>query len=114
MKHAKWIAAAAILAVGLLQAWDSGVLDAPVWIAGIVLFAIALGIGGVFTSNELVRFGIALLVLALLLVARILSPIRLPDLGLVGFPIFIILVLGPRFMAMAKAKHPPRGPGAVA
>ena len=114
MKHAKWIAAAAILAVGLLQAWDSGVLNAPLWIAAIVLFAIALGIGGLFTNNELVRFGIAVIVLALLLVARILSPVRLPELGLVGFPIFLILVLGPRFMALAKAKNPPRGPGAVA
>jgi hypothetical protein len=114
MKHAKWIAAAAILAVGLLQAWDSGILNAPVWIAALVLVAIALGIGGLFTENEPVRIGIAALVFILLFVARIVSPVRLPELTLVGLPIFLLLVCGPRFMGLAKAKNPPRGPGAVA
>ena len=114
MKYAKWIAAAAILAVGLLQAWDSGVLNAPVWIAALVLIAIALGIGGLFTENEPIRFAIAALVFVLLLVARMVSPVRLPELTLVGLPIFLILVLGPRFRGLGKAKNPPRGPGAVA
>ena len=104
MKHAKWIAAAAIIAVGLLQAWDSGILGAPVWIAALVVVAIAIGIAGLFTENESIRFSIAALVFILLIVARITSPVRLPELTLIGLPIFLILVLGPRFMGLAKTK----------
>ena len=114
MKHAKWIAAAAILVVGLLQAWDSGILNAPPLIAVMVAVAIAIGIAGLFTTNEVIRIGIAALVFVLLFTARIISPVRLPELSLVGLPIFLILVLGPRFLALAKEKDQPRGPGAAA
>ena len=114
MKHAKWIAAAAIVVVGLLQAWDSGILGAPAWIAALVVFAIALGIAGLYTGNEPIRLSIAAIVFILLFVARIVSPVRLPELTLVGLPIFLLLVLGPRFMGLAKAKSPPRGPGTAA
>ena len=114
MKHAKWIAAAAIAVVGLLQAWDSGILGAPAWIAALVVLTIALGIAGLFTENEPIRLSIAAIVFILLFVARVASPVRLPELTLVGLPIFLLLVLGPRFMGLAKAKSPPRGPGTAA
>lgn len=114
MRHAKWFAAAAILVVGILQAWDSGILAAPVWIAAIVVIAIALGIVGLFMENDVFRLTIAALVFVLLLTARIVSPVRLPELTLVGLPIFLLLVLGPRFAALAKDKKRPRGPGTAA
>ena len=114
MKHAKWIAAVAIGAVGMLQAWDSGVLAAPPMIAAIVIAAIALGITGVFIAHDGMRFGIAIAVFALLFLARFASPTSLPELTLIGFPVFLILVLGPRFMAMSKRGQGPPGPGAPA
>ena len=114
MKHAKWIAAAAILVVGVLQAWDSGILAAPPLIGTMVAVAIVIGIVGLFIANDAVRLAIAALVFILLFTARIVSPVRLPELTLVGLPIFLILVLGPRFMALGKEKNRPPGPGTVA
>jgi hypothetical protein len=114
MKQTKWIAAAAIASIGMLQAWDSGVLSAPPMIAAIVIAAIALGITGVFIAHEAIRFGIAIAVFALLFLARLSSPISLPELTLIGLPVFLILVLGPRFIAMTKRGQGPRGPGAPA
>ena len=111
MKHAKWIAAAAILVLGALQAWDSGILNAPLIIGAMVVFAIAIGIIALFIENEMIRLTLAAIVMALLFAARIMSPVRLPELTLVGIPILVILVFGPRFMALAKEKNPPRGPG---
>lgn len=102
MKHAKWIAAVVIVVMGALQAWDSGILNAPIGIAAIVVVAIGVGIVGLFIRSELLRFVLAVLCLVLLFVARMLSPVRLPELGLVGFPIFILLVLGPRFAALRR------------
>ena len=114
MKHAKWIAAAAIVVVGALQAWDSGILAAPPLIGAMVVVAIAIGIIGQFLENDAIRLTIAALVFILLVTARIVSPVRLPELTLVGIPIFLILVLGPRFVALAKEKNRPPGPGAAA
>lgn len=114
MKHAKWIAVGLIVLMGALQAWDSGILAAPPMITAMVVIAIAMGIAGVFIEHDGIRFGIAVLVLAVLFTARMISPVRLPELSLVGMPIFLILVLGPRFMALAKNKANPPGPGAAA
>lgn len=114
MKHAKWMAAAAIVVVGALQAWDSGILAAPPLIGMMVAVAIVIGIVGLFVENDVIRLSIAALVFVLLFSARIISPVRLPELTLVGVPIFLILVLGPRFMALATEKNRPRGPGAAA
>jgi hypothetical protein len=114
MKHAKLFAAAAILVVGGLQAWDSGILDAPVWISTMVVTAIVLGIAGVFIANDAARWSVVVVVFVLLFAARVMSPVKLPDLALVGLPVFLVLVLGPRFMTLAKEKNRPRGPGAAA
>ena len=102
MKHAKWIAAVVIVVMGALQAWDSGILGAPLGIAAIVVLAIGVGVVGLFVQSDGLRFALALLTLALLFTARIMSPVRLPELGLVGFPIFLLLVLGPRFAALRR------------
>ena len=114
MKYAKWIAAAALVLFGAVQAWDSGILNAPPLIGAIVAIAIAIGVSGLFVEHEGIRFGIAVLVLVMLAAARIMSPVRLPELALVGFPIFLVLVLGPKFLALRKEKSGPRGPGAPA
>ena len=102
MKHAKWIAAVVIVVMGALQAWDSGILAAPIGIAAIVVLAIGVGVVGLFVQSDLLRFVLAVLCLVLLFTARILSPVRLPEIGLVGFPIFLLLVLGPRFAALRR------------
>lgn len=114
MKHAKWIAAAALILFGAVQAWDSGILNAPPLIGAIVAIAIAIGVSGIFVEHEGIRFGIAVLVLIMLGAARMISPVRLPELALVGLPIFLVLVLGPKFLALRKEKSNPRGPGAPA
>ena len=114
MKHAKWFAAAVVVVLGALQAWDSGVLNAPAGIGAIVAIAIAVGVAGIFVEHEGIRFGVALLVLALLFLARALSPVRLPELALAGLPIFLVLVFGPRFLKLRQQRQGPRGPGAPA
>lgn len=114
MKSFKWVSVAAIVSVGMLQAWDSGVLSAPPLIAAVVVLAIALGVAGVFVAHEGIRFGIAVAVLALLFLARLASPVSLPELGLIGIPVFLVLVLVPRFVAQAKRGQGPPSPGAPA
>ena len=114
MKYAKWIGAALIVLMGTVQAWDSGVLAAPPMIGAIVVIAIAAGLAGVFIDHDGIRFGIAVSVFALLFAARMLSPVSLPELGLIGMPVFFILVLGPKFLALRNEKRGPRGPGAPA
>ncbi len=114
MKQAKWIAAGALVIIGAVQAWDSGVMAAPLWITAMVAVAIAIGVAGVFVDHEGVRFGIGVAVLAILFAARMASPVNLPELSLVGFPIFIMLIFGGRFLAMRREKRGPRGPGAAA
>jgi hypothetical protein len=114
MKHAKWIAAAALIVLGAVQAWDSGILNAPPMIGAMVAVAIAIGVSALFVEHDGLRFGIAVLVLVLLFAARMMSPVRLPELSLVGFPIFLVLVLGPKFLALRKERQGPRGPGAPA
>ena len=114
MKSFKWISVAVIATLGMLQAWDSGVLSAPPLIAAIVIVALALGITGVFIAHEGIRFAIAVAVLALLFLARLASPVSLPELGLIGIPVFLVLVLVPRFVAQAKRGQGPPSPGARA
>ena len=114
MKHVKWIAAIALVAIGSVQAWDSGVFSAPAGIAALVAVAIAIGVAGLFVEHEGIRFGIAVIVFVVLFAARILSPVRLPELTLIGLPVFLMLVLGGRFRAMARQKNGTKGPGAPA
>ena len=114
MRHAKWIAAAAVVVLGALQAWDSGILNAPPMIGAMVAVAIVIGIVGLFMENEAIRLTIAGVVFVLLITARMISPVKLPELTIVGIPIFLLLVLGPRFMALAKERNRPQGPGSAA
>jgi hypothetical protein len=114
MKSFRLISAAVIALVGALQAWDSGVFSAPPAIAGIVITALALAVIGAFIAHDGVRFGIAMAVLALLFLARFTSPVRLPDLGIIGIPVFIILVIVPHFVRQSKRGQGPAGPGASA
>ena len=114
MRHAKWIAAAAVLVLGALQAWNSEILNAPPMIGAMVAVAIVIGIIGLFMENEAIRLTIAGVVFVLLITARMISPVRLPELTIVGIPVFLLLVLGPRFMALAKERNRPQGPGTAA
>ncbi len=110
MKHAKLIAPMLVV-LAAVQAWDSGILNAPIFIGILVALAIAVGVAGVFIGHEGIKFGLAILVLILLFAARLLSPVRLPELGLVGFPIFMVLVLGPKLLPKARRTG---GPSATA
>ncbi len=112
MKRIKWIAAPVLVVLGSVQAWDSGILNAPILIGIIVALAIAVGVAGVFVDHEGVRFGIGILVLLLLIVARIVSPVSLSGLGLVGMPIFLFLILAPRLLSASNTRH--GGPGTAA
>ena len=102
MRHAKWLAAVVIVLMGAVQAWDSGILAAPPGIGAMVVIAIAVGVVGLFVHGDGLRFALAVLTLLILFAARLMSPVPLPELGLVGFPIFLLLVLGPRFAALRR------------
>ena len=114
MTSFRWVSAGAILLVGMLQDWDSGVLSAPPVIAVIVVAALTVAVIGVFIAHDGIRFGISLAVLGLLLFARFTSPVNLPELGIIGIPVFVVLVIVPHFVKQAKRGHGPAGPGASA
>jgi len=114
MKYMKWIAPLAVLLIAALQAWDSGILAAPPLIGSMVAFAILIGVAGLFIQNEAIRLSIAVVVFALLFLARLMSPVPLRELTIVGIPILLVLVLAPRVNELLKKKDQPPGPGAAA
>lgn len=113
MRNEKLWGMVLILVMGSLQAWDSGVLRAPAYIAAMVALAITIGLVALLFAERMgMRFIASAVAFALLFGARILSPIPLPELGLVGFVIVMILVVAPGLMA---AKHSgPQGPTSAA
>jgi hypothetical protein len=82
----KWIVVTLCLGLGMLQAWDSGVLGAGTGIQLLVGVAIALPIVALLATDS---YGVhALAVVAafvLLTVARVTSPVSLPTLHIVAF-----------------------------
>lgn len=95
MNSRRWIVAATILVVGLLQAWDSKVLDAPVWVGAVVLIAVLIPAIVGFVTARKEHFAYAVVVSFVLLFAvRIASPTPLPGLGLVAFVAAMALAFG--------------------
>ena len=113
VKNEKLWGTAAILVMGSLQAWDAGVLGAPAYIAALVALAITIGITALLLTEGMgTRFIASGVAFALLFGARMLSPIPLPELGLVGFIIVMILVCAPGMRAAKR--NGPQGPTSAA
>ncbi|HVF40243.1 MAG TPA: hypothetical protein VM939_10110 [Gemmatimonadaceae bacterium] len=114
MDNAKLIGAAAIVGVGALQAWDSGILNAPIWVGAMVVLALTIAVTALFSTSGAVRLGAAITAFALVAAARILSPVHLPELTLIGLPIVLVLLIVPQFIAKSKSRQGPQPPAAQA
>ena len=74
MNKQRLIVAAAILVLGLLQAWDGGVFSAPSWVLALVCVAIAIPAFTVIVTNQIEIYGGAVVISTVLfLVARLFS-----------------------------------------
>lgn len=82
----RWFWALICVAMGALQAWDSGTLRAPLAIQLVVLIAIAVPAAAVVATSS---YGMQALSVAaafvLLTIARMSSPTPLPTLHIIGF-----------------------------
>lgn len=89
------IVAVLVVVLGLAQALDSGLRHAPIVPAALVAAAIA-ATGAVFwlAANPLTHFIAGLVCIAVMFVARAISPVPLPTLALAGwFPCVAALLL---------------------
>jgi len=102
MKLSRPIVAALAAVLGLLQAWDSGAFSAGSTILVLVLVAIAIPVATLILFRNGGLALVAVLIAAVLtVVARILSPVPLPELTLaVVFPGMLVV-----FTSMAEAKR---------
>jgi hypothetical protein len=92
-----------IFAMGSLQAWDSNVPDAGLLIVFLVSFAIALPAVALLVPIEQTYFlGAFALSFILLIVARLISPISLPELFIVLVPAAMALIFTGTFRQDAK------------
>jgi hypothetical protein len=97
------------LPMGLLQAWDSRVLDAGPLVMVLVAAAIALpSLALVLTSHTGVYAAAEAGAIALLLVAKVVTPVPLPALGVVA----VMTALGLFVAARAESATPPLRPQA--
>ena len=86
MLRNRWIWSAIIVGMGLLQAWDSGVLRAPGAIQALVVLAIALPALTVVTTESYGRQALSVAAsFVVLTIARIVSPVPLPTLHIISF-----------------------------
>ncbi|MEO5580182.1 MAG: hypothetical protein ABIR58_05945 [Gemmatimonadaceae bacterium] len=107
MSSGKVWGALAIVVMGATQAWDSGVLSAPPQIGAMVVLALLTGVVALFFSDSAgTRFAAAIISILILFGARMLSPVPLPELGLVGFVIMVVLIFVPGLMEARR-----NGPG---
>lgn len=91
----RWLIAAAGIALGLLQGWDSGVLQAPGWIQAVVATSAVVPLL-VWAARAAYGLQVSAVALAfvLLTVARLASPTPLPTLHLIAFiPAVLVFVL---------------------
>lgn len=108
MNGFRWFSALVILVLGLLQAWDSHILASSslvkaITIAAVVVLASSVRLGRTASARLSIVAAGALLLVA----ARILSPVRLPEL--------LLILLPAVFMGVALDRHQaprtePRGP----
>lgn len=101
----KWVLAVICVGTGALQAWDSGVLGAPVGIQVLVAVALLVPVLALLGTNS---YGIQALAVAsafvLLTMARVLAPHPLPTLHIVAFIPAIVI-----FFSRAIASRPELG-----
>jgi hypothetical protein len=91
----RWLWTVLLIAASALQAWDSGVLGADAFVQAVVAVAILIAplAWGARARYE-VQVGAVALAFVLLTVARMVSPVTLPELHLAAFiPAVLILVL---------------------
>lgn len=86
MRLNKWILAVTCAGMGVLQAWDSGVLSASLGIQALVAAAILLPVAALVATDS---YGVQALSVAaafvVLTIARLVSPVSLPTLHIVAF-----------------------------
>ncbi len=93
-----------IVVMGNLQAWDSDVPEAGLWIVFLVSLAIALPPVALLVPLEQTYFlGAFALSFILVIVARLISPIPLPGLFIVLVPAVMPLIFSGIFRQDAKA-----------
>lgn len=94
----KWLVAGLIVALGTLQAWDSGAFSAGVGalISALVVTATLIPAAALLLSERRgVHAGAVLTAAALLVTARVISPVPLPELLLAAvFPGVLLLAWG--------------------
>ena len=107
MPTPRWMLAALIAGVGALQAWDSRILHAEPFVQLIVAAGILLLAAVVWSPRIVVRFSAVIISSALMIGGRMMSDVRLPELGLAAFFPAIILWLD-TFTARRAACARPR------
>jgi hypothetical protein len=81
------ILAIVVLAVGATQAWDSRVLDAGLFVIALAAIAVFAPPSALFVSRDArVHAAAVAVATVMLLVAKLVSPIALPALGVVILP----------------------------
>jgi hypothetical protein len=97
MNRNRMLGLAICLPMGLLQAWDAGVLAAGLLVMGLVAAAIAVPALALVVTASLGAYAVAEgITLALLLAARAVSPVPLPTLTVVGLTTALALYVGTR------------------
>lgn len=85
-----------VLALGVAQAFDSGIRHAPPLVVGLVALGLAISAIAFWASSHPgVLFGAGGITMVIVTVARVISPVALPTLTLAGwFPVMAALLLG--------------------
>ena len=104
----RWVIVAICIVMGMLQAWDSGVLGVGPGIQLLVGTAIALPVIALLATNS---YGMHALAVAgafvFLTIARITSPVALPTLHMVAF-IPAVLIFFSKVTQVSAAARAPR------
>jgi hypothetical protein len=102
----QWLSAGVILALGLLQAWDSNTLEAGNTIALMLAAAVAVpAAAALITSRADVRWTAVAVTAGLVVGARITSPIALPESGLLILIAAFTLCVAPAILDAAKRRR---------
>lgn len=100
----RWIAPLVFAVIGIGQALDSGVRLAPPHVIAIVVVAVLVPLLAFMLTTKRHVHGIAAIVCGILtVVARMVSPVSLPELTLVAFAAGVIVIFGQIFSAAAAA-----------
>jgi hypothetical protein len=82
----RWLFAFLMIVIGALQAWDSHILQAEAIVQAIVAIGIlAPAVAFLVSTSAGARIAGVLVAIALMIVARVVSDVRLPGLALAAF-----------------------------